>query len=87
MKNDKKSVLRCYDNINQVSSKNTYGHIRNWELYEISIYIEKPDKGFLDNAYRRMQKDLDVIDSKKSRELFLENFTYGKLIIEEFNKG
>ena len=87
MKNDKKSVLRCYDNIDQVNSENTYAHIRNWELYEISTYIEKPDKGFLDNAYRRMQKDLDAIDSKKSRELFLENFTYGKLIIEEFNKG
>ena len=38
-------------------------------------------------AIYNQDKDLDVIDSKKSRELFLENFTYGKLIIEEFNKG
>ena len=38
------------------------------------------------NAYKRMQQDLTMIDSKSSRELFLKNFTYGKLIIEEFNK-
>ena len=37
--------------------------------------------------HKRMQQDLDVIESKISKELFLENFTYGKLIIEEFNKG
>ena len=87
MNNDKKSFSKCYGNIQELGSENTYGHIRNWELYEISRYLGQPNKGFLDNAYKRMQQDLDAIDSKKSRELFLENFTYGKLIIKEFKKG
>ena len=85
-KNDKKNTLKCYKNIENVDSENSYGHIRNWELYEISLYLGKPDRGFIHNAYKRMQQDLDVIDSDSSRQLFLRNFTYGKLIIEEFNK-
>ena len=86
MKNDRKNMLECYEYIKDISYDNTYGHIRNWELYKINLYLGNEDLRFLDNAYNRMVKDLEVIESKNSKELFLKNFTYGELINEEFNR-
>ena len=86
MNNDKRNTLECYEYIKDISSNNEYGHIRNWELYKINLYLGNEDGNFLENAYNRMVEDLEVIKSKKSKELFLENFTYGKLINKEFNR-
>ena len=86
IKDDIKSVEECYKYIKDVNSDNEYGHIRNWELYKINLYLEKSDKKFLSNAYERMQKDLEAIISDSSKKLFLKHFTYGELINKEFKK-
>ena len=87
IKNDNQNINRFYEYIKDIDSNNNYGHMRNWELYRINSYLGNVDRRFLNNAYKRMQKDLEVIESEKSKELFLKNFTYGKLITNEFNKG
>ena len=86
IKDDRKNMLECYEYIKEITYDNAYGHIRNWELYKINLYLDNEDLRFLDNAYNRMVKDLEVISSKKSKELFLKNFTYGELINNEFNR-
>ena len=84
---DSKNVDDYYKYIKEISSDNDYGHIRNWELYKINLYLGKLDRNFLNNAYSRMQQDLEIIDFEASKKLFLENFTYGKLINKEFKEG
>jgi len=86
LQNDIDSVKECYKYIKDINSDNEYGHIRNWELYKINLYLGKFDRKFLNNAFERMQEDLNLIKFDKSKDLFFEYFTYGKLITEEFNK-
>ena len=86
IKDDMRRVEECCKYIEEVNSDNEYGHLRNWELYKINLYLEKSDKKFLSNAYERMQKDLEAIVSDSSKKLFLKNFTYGELITKEFKK-
>ena len=86
LKGDMDSVNKCYKYIKDVKSDNEFGHIRNWELYKINLYLGKTDMQFLNNAYERMQEDLNMIKSDQSKELFLKYFTYGKLINKEFRK-
>ena len=85
-KDDIANVKKLYGKIKDIDSDNNYGHIRNWELYKINSYLGKIDSKFLKNAHERLQEDLDVIESSQSKKMFLEHFTYGNLIIEEFNK-
>ena len=80
-------VKHYFKYFKDVNPENNYGHIRNWELYSVNLFLGDSKKIFLDNAYRRMQDDLKSIKNKISKKLFLNHFTYGELINEEFQKG
>ena len=84
---DLKNVKQCFKYFNDVSIDNNYGHIRNWELYSVNLFLGNSKKRFLNNAYKTMQQDLKPIKNKISKKLFLKHFTYGELIDKEFQKG
>ena len=65
---DLKNVKQCFKYFNDVSIDNNYGHIRNWELYSVNLFLGNSKKRFLNNAYKTMQEDLKPIKNKISKK-------------------
>mgnify|MGYP001161372330 CR=1 FL=1 len=84
-KEDIKNLNKFFKKIKSIDSNNNLSAARNWEIYQIrqAFNKSKTNEDFLIQAKDKLNKELLIMNSKKGKKMFIENFMHNANIVDE----